>query len=179
MMTRRKPPPRIVTDRSNNNAKRKLVIDVPDLSQRVEFATRVKYDPYSKHKYNPTAYGLAPYAGEDEERTYCDEHANFTKADIGRIPVLMERGIKLCLWSESRRGGTPNLLWTIDDNGWIYELRTTNATQCQYHGYPILQGDAFARQVLARARIELAALGPAALDVGAAAAISVAETFYR
>lgn len=77
-------------------------------------------------------------------------------------------------------GDAPALLWTIDESGWIFELRITNAGQTQYHGYPVLQGDAFARHVLVRAR-EVLAKGefPVDQDQGAQAAIAAAEVFYR
>lgn len=83
------------------------------------------------------------------DRTYCDGHAGFTPVDLSRIPTLLKRGILAGLW---REGGAadepPDMLWTIDDNGWIYELPITNAGTAQYHGYPLLPSDAFAKQVI-------------------------------
>ncbi len=151
-MARRKPPSRIVVQRSRNNAKRRLIAAVPAHASRVALSGRVTYGGYAKHKFHPTAYKLTAYAGQDVERTYCDEHAGFGKDDFVRIPTLLARGMMLGLWSEQNDGEAPGLLWTIDDSGWIYELRITNAGQTQYHGYPVLPGDAFARHVLARAR---------------------------
>lgn len=180
-MARRKPTPRVVTERSQNNPHRRLCVALPPTNLRDELSARVTYGPYSKHKYNPIAYGLTPYAGSDVERTYCDAHSGFRLADFGRIPVLLLRGVMLGLWSDQSKGGAPNLLWTIDDTGWIFELRITNSVQTQYHGYPLLQGDAFARQVLMRAR-EVAFAGdqfPLDRDPGAPAAIAAAEIFYR
>lgn len=180
-MPRKKPASRIVVKRSRNNAKRRLVATVPTIQSRTELSTRVAYGAYSKHKYNPTAYKLTPYAGQDEERTYCDEHANFSKASFGRIPMLLDRGVMLGLWSDQSDGDVPALLWTIDDDGWIFELRITNSGQAQYHGYPVLQADAFARHVLARAREVAFSSGqlPVAQAAGAREAIAAAEIFYR
>lgn len=87
----------------------------------------------------------------------------------------------LGLWSDQSSEDVPNLLWTLDESGWIFELRITNPAQAQYHGYPVLPGDAFARHILSRARevafndIEF----PADKDPGAQAAIAAAEIFYR
>ncbi len=180
-MARKKPTPRIVMERSRNNPHRRLCLVLPDADQRDYLSERVTYGPYSKHKYNPISYGLAPYAGVDVERTYCDAHSGFGQNDFNRIPVLLSRGVMLGLWSDQVRGGVPNLLWTIDDTGWIYELRITNPVQSQYHGYPLLQGDAFARQVLLRAREVAFADGqfPLNRDSGVQAAIAAAEIFYR
>lgn len=180
-MSRRKPPPRVVVERSRNNVNRRLIATLPDMVSREKLSSRVTYGAHSKHKYNPTAYKLTPYAGQDEERTYCDEHAKFGKENIHRIPALLVRGVMLGLWSDQNNRGAPSLLWTPDESGWIFELRITNPGQLQYHGYPILPGDAFARHVLIRARCVAFNEDefPLDRDTGAQAAIAAAETFYR
>lgn len=180
-MPRKKPPPRIVARRSRDNPNRRLSAGVPAIAARTELAERVRYGAYSKHKYNPTAYKLAPYAGRDSERTYCDEHAKFGRNDSDRIPLLLKRGVMLGLWSDCQDEDLPPLLWTIDESGWIFELRVTNAGQSQYHGYPVLPGDAFARHVLIRAREVAFATDefPLDQDPNVQAAIAAAEAFYR
>lgn len=180
-MSRRKPPPRIVVGRSRNNANRRLIATLPDILLREELSARVTYGAYSKHKYNPTAYRLSPYAGQDEERTYCDAHAKFSRENFHRISALLVRGVMLGLWSDQHNKDAPSLLWTLDESGWIFELRITNPEQLQYHGYPVLPGDAFARHVLIRAREVAFKQGefPINQDPGAQAAIVAAETFYR
>ena len=180
-MSRKKPAPRIVVQRSQNNAKRRLTAAVPSAKSRVELLERVTYGPYAKHKLNPTAYKLSPYAGQDEERTYCDAHAGFSKDSFERIPKLIERGVRLGLWSDQNDGDTPSLLWTLDESGWIFELRISNSGQAQYHGYPVLRGDAFARYVLVRARAVAYSEGEIPVDQvrGAQDAIAAAEAYYR
>jgi len=180
-MSRRKPPPRVVVERSRNNANRRLIATLPDLMSRQTLSAQVKYGAYAKHKYNPTAYKLKPYAGQDEERTYCDAHAKFGKENHHRIPALLIRGVMLGLWSAQNNQNAPSLLWTPDESGWIFELRMTNPGQLQYHGYPVLPGDAFARHVLLRAREVAFDTGafPTDRDPGAQTAIAVAEIFYR
>lgn len=139
------------------------------------------YGPYAKHKFHPTAYKLRPYAGQDEERTYCDAHAGFGRDDFGRIRTLLTRGVMLGLWSDQNDGDVPSLLWTLDTTGWIFELRITNSGQAQYHGYPVLPADAFARHVLARAREVAFTEGelPADQVAEARTAIAAAEIFYK
>jgi len=180
-MSRKKPAARVVVQRSRNNVNRRLIAALPTTTSRVELSTRVKYGEYSKHKLNPTAYKLSPYAGQDEDRTYCDAHANFGKENLHRIPSLLVRGVMLGLWSDQNNGGTPSLLWTLDESGWIFELRITNSGQAQYHGYPVLPSDAFARHVLVRARAVAFNESEFSVhkDTGAQAAIAAAETFYR
>lgn len=154
---------------------------MPALAAREDLIGRARYGAYAKHKFNPTAYKLTPYAGSDVERTYCDAHSRFGKDDMARIPALLARGVMLGLWSEQVSDNTPDLLWTIDDTGWIFELRITNSGQSEYHGYPVLTGDAFARHVLNRAR-EVAFSQyhfPINSDQNVRAAIAAAEVFYR
>jgi len=154
---------------------------MPALEAREGLIGRASYGAYSKHKFNPTAYKLIPYAGPDLERTYCDAHSNFGKDDFSRIPALLARGVMLGLWSEQATDCTPDLLWTIDDTGWIFEMRITNSGKSEYHGYPVLTGDAFARHVLIRAREVAFAPDqyPIDRDVNVRTAIAAAETFYR
>lgn len=96
-MSRKKPALRLVTQRSRNNAKRRLVPALPSMDARRALADSAQYGLYSKHKHNPGAYRLAPYAGLDTERTYCDAHASFGKESLHRIRPLLIRGIMLGL----------------------------------------------------------------------------------
>ncbi len=41
-------------------------------------------------------------------------------------------------------------LWTVDDTGWIYEARLTNADQAEYHGYPVRPKEPIAEPVFRR-----------------------------
>lgn len=180
-MSRKKPTPRIVVQRSRNNANRRLIATLPTTASRLGLSERVTYGAYAKHKFNPTAYRLSPYTGQDEERTYCDAHAKFGKENLTRIPSLLVRGVMLGLWSDQKNGDAPSLLWTLDESGWIFELRITNPGQAQYHGYPVLTGDAFARHVLVRARAVAFNKNEFFIDrdPGVQAAIAAAEIFYR
>lgn len=149
-MGRRKPPLRVVTQRSSDNQKRRLCLVPPQHPAGRNLAERATYGCYSKHKYHPRAFGQKPFAGIAEDRTYCDAHADFQPVDMTRVGLLLRRGIMAGLWSENVSHGDPSRLWTIDDNGWIYEIRITIPGRAQYHAYPLLPNDAFTREVLAR-----------------------------
>ena len=62
----------------------------------------------------------------------------------------MARGVEAGLVSAQLRDDDPALIWTVDDNDWVYEARLTTAGQALYHGYPLLPRDAFARKIIAR-----------------------------
>jgi hypothetical protein len=149
-MTRRKPPKRLVTARSSDNEKRRLCEPIPTDAWLEALAQRASFEGYSKHKLQPRAFGLKPFTGEREDATFCDGHAGFAPADMTRVPTLLRRGILAGLVGHNFAQGDPTLMWTIDDNGWIYELRVTIPSRAIYHGYPVLPSEAIARLVVAR-----------------------------
>jgi hypothetical protein len=136
-------PPRRNALPQRDDAQRKRFLY--DISQVPELATRfngIRYGCTGKHKSNPYIFGVAPYHGKDSERSLCDHHAGFGKPDLPRIPALLVRSEAASL--------AGNLTWTIDDTGWIFEMQITNAGQNEWHGYPMLPTDPFARSVWLR-----------------------------
>lgn len=145
----KKPRRRIAELRSSDNVKRQLRTPAPSLEELDALARRASFEGSGKHKFEPRAFKLEPVK-PDADDTFCDAHASFTPADMARIPGLLERGIGAGLIGHRDVKGDPAILWTVDDNGWIYEARITTPTQAIYHGYPLLEGDAFARKVISR-----------------------------
>lgn len=138
----RKPPKRSDTPpRKSDNAKRRLA---PEVSQDTiaELLGSVSYQGSPKHKRNPSIFDLEPFRGDRGDATLCDEHANFQIADMARIPALIKRGL--------RAGLVGSNLWTVGDDGWIFEGRVTNAGQSEYHGYPVRPTEAIAEPVYRR-----------------------------
>jgi hypothetical protein len=149
-MVRRKPDPRLVVARSSNNDKRRLREPLPADAWLLSLADRAVFEGYAKHKLRPRAFGLEPFTGQREDATYCDGHAGFTRADMPRAPILLRRGILSGLVGDNDSQGDPTLIWTVDDNGWIYEGRVTIPGRAVYHAYPVLRSEAVARAVIAR-----------------------------
>lgn len=69
---------------------------------------------------------------------------------MSRMPSLLRRGILAGLVGANSIQEDPTILWTIDDDGWIYESRITVPGRAEYHGYPVLRGEAIARPIIAR-----------------------------
>jgi hypothetical protein len=105
---------------------------------------RVTYGGSSKHKRNPTIFGLEPFNGDRGDATLCDEHASFQLADMTKIPALIHRGL------QAKLIGNNALIWTVADDGWIFEGRLTNPTTSEYHGYPVRPSEAIAESVYRR-----------------------------
>lgn len=85
-MTKNKPPSRRVIARSAESDPRDLRTPPPTLAERAALAEKANFGPYSKHKKNPSAYKLQPYAGEDEDPTYTGE--------VNRTVEYVKRGDK-------------------------------------------------------------------------------------
>jgi hypothetical protein len=88
-----------------------------------------------KHKAASHLFGLPAAGFPPPDATLCDRDASFAPADMNRIPSLLDRA--------RRAGLVGNLIWAIDDNGWVYELQLTNSGRSQYHGYPLRASDPF------------------------------------
>lgn len=135
----RRPSPRAdLRPRTSDNAKRHLDTNLTAEQVRAQFGATT-YCGSPKHKQNPHIFGLEPFRGNRGDRTLCDSHASFQPSDMARIPVLLDRAL--------RSGLVGSHMWTIDDNGWIYELALTNATTSERHGYPLRPSEAIAELV--------------------------------
>ncbi len=145
----RRPKRRLVVERSSENDKRRLREPIPDAAAREALAARARFSGSGKHKLEPRAFGLEP-ASSDEDDTYCDGHAGFRPDDMARTGRLLRRGLLAGLIGRNDKQGDPTLIWTVDDNGWVYEGRITTPSQALYHAYPLLPSDAFAKMVIAR-----------------------------
>ncbi len=175
---RRKPPRRTPLVRLSENEKRDLSAALPSASERSALASRASYGGYAKHKRDPHAWGLVPFHGEAPDRSFCED-IGFTLADQSRIPGLLGRGIAAGLFGDLVRQGEPTMLWTIDDNGWIYELRQTVPSQALYHGYPLHPANALGRKVIARFEQWLFSLSQAQRTPSLRLALQAAQDRYR
>ena len=130
------PPPRrrSVRQRRSDNVKRRLMRDPTEDVIREMLGT-VQYEGSSKHKLHPHLYGLEPFNGDRGDATLCDE-ADFEPSRMSDVPALIRRGIRAGLIGHTRR-----ILWTVADDGWIFEARETNRDTSRFHGYPVLPGE--------------------------------------
>lgn len=105
----------------------------------------MKYAGSSKHKLHPHLYNLPPFNGKRGDATLCDRHAGFRPSDMASIPSMIHRGIESGLIGEEGR-----IIWAVADGGWLFEFRQTNATQSEYHGYPLRRTEAIAELIFRR-----------------------------
>ncbi len=128
--------------RRSDNDKRRLVHD-PSPVELAALADAVIYQGSSKHKLRPSLYGLPPYRGDRGDATLCDRDAGFEPSDMPQIPSMIRRGIEAGLVDQGWR-----IFWAVADDGSMFEFRLTNATQSEYHGYPLRRTEAIAENGL-------------------------------
>lgn len=147
----RRPPKRPdVPKRRSDNDKRRLDSQ-PSAEQIEQLLKTTTYQGSPKHKRHPHLFGLEPFNGIRGDATLCDEHAGFAPADMAQVPALIRRGL--------RAGLIGSALWTVSDNGWIFEARLTNASSGEHHGYPVRSSEAIAEPVYRRFAVWAASEG--------------------
>lgn len=118
--------------------KRRLEENAPQAEVEARFAD-ITYGGSQKHKAHPDLFGLTSSGFPPPDATLCDRDADFAQADMTRIPALFDRARRARLIG--------NLIWTVDDNGWVYELQLTNSGRNEHHGYPLRAGDPFVEKI--------------------------------
>ena len=110
-----------------------------------DLVEKVSYTGNPAHKRNPGDFGLSPPAEPRGDKTLCDSVGIFSKADATR---LLKTGISKGLVSEQVRGGFPQNVWAVDEDGNPLEAQLENRSQGTYHGYPLAVNDPFRDAVL-------------------------------
>jgi hypothetical protein len=134
--------------RSNFNPKRRIrkPEDLPDLH---DLAQRVQYDGHPGHKRKRGNFGVGarPYG----DRTLCDAVGIFKKEEALR---LLQEGVKRGLVSVQERGGFPQNIWAVSDDGHPLEAQQGSPGRGIYHGYPMTSHDTFRDKVIEHWEIE-------------------------
>ena len=130
--------------RRSDNEKRRLDPDPdPDPDRIALLSSTIRYRGSPKHKRYPHLFGLEMFNGKRGDATLCDEHAGFSPQDMETIPEMIERGLRAGLVGK-------RMIWTVANNGQIFEARLTNSNTNEYHGYPVRSFEAIAESVYRR-----------------------------
>ena len=130
--------------RSTFNPKRKIRTAAPD-DDLADLAKRVKYTGSPLHKRNPGDFGLTPPSQPRQDKILCDITGITTVRESLR---LLRRGVSKGLISEQTRGGFPQNIWAVTEDGIPLEAQLENREKGTYHGYPMPASDRFRDQVL-------------------------------
>lgn len=131
-----------IPPRDSDNDNRRLLNEI-DQGVLLNLKNTINYAGHPKRKRNPHVFGLPRYNGKRGDETLCDKHAGFTKAQMAGIPLLLQRGLAAELVGE-------RIIWSIADDGWMFEARLTNRDTNEFHGYPVRPSEAIAELVFER-----------------------------
>lgn len=133
--------------RSHSGSNNRRIREACDPSELAQLVVTVDYGGNSAHKRNPGDFDLNPPAGARSHKTLCDAVAIHSKKEALH---LLREGIKRGLISTQIRGGFPQNVWAVTDDGEPLQASLENQGVGTYHGYPLAQSDPFWRIVLAR-----------------------------
>jgi len=131
--------------RSTFNPKRRIRTAAPD-DDLADLTKRVKYTGSPYHKRNPGDFGLSPPSQPRPHKTLCDDMTDITT--VKESLRLLRRGVSKGLISEQTRGGFPQNVWAVTEDGVPLEAQLTNREKGVYHGYPMPSTDNFRDEVL-------------------------------
>ncbi len=111
--------------------------DLVDAATKDALAGRLRYVGSANHKLHPGNYGFTPPQNPRPSKSPCDE---FRPILLGEAATLFRRGIELGMISPPTAGGAPKYVWSVGDNGEVFEAKSYGDGSAGYHGYR-LDGD--------------------------------------
>jgi hypothetical protein len=128
------------------NPKRSLLpADGMTRAAREALAERVTYGGNGEHKLHAADYGIAPPPTPRPGKTLCDAEGPFPQATA---LALLKAGAAKGMVSRQLRRRLPQLIWSVADDGTVYESQLENSALASYHGYPMPAADPFRERVL-------------------------------
>ena len=130
--------------RKSFNPKR-LLANAPDPVDLSRWMKDVHYGGNPEHKKNPGDFGLTPPALPRPDKTLCDLAGIFKREQALK---LLKEGIRRGLVSAQIRGGFPQNVWAVTEDGIALEAQLENAGNGTYHGYPMPENEPFREIVI-------------------------------
>jgi hypothetical protein len=126
--------------RKGYNPKRKIApIEFWTPEERAWRLQEVRYGGNPEHKLNPRDYGLS-FINPRPAKTLCDADGPFPKAEAER---LLREAISKGMVRHQTRGGWPQNVWAVSEQGEPFEAQLEHAVAGVYHGYPMPRDDDF------------------------------------
>ena len=112
-----------------------------------ELVKIVRYGGNPEHKKHPGRFGLTPPSSPRPGKTLCDAVEIFDRETAQK---LLKEGIIKGLISEQKRGGFPQNVWVVTEEGIPLEAQLENEDQGLYHAYPMAIEDPFREEIFNR-----------------------------
>ncbi|MCC6363539.1 MAG: hypothetical protein IT165_08430 [Bryobacterales bacterium] len=134
--------------RKTYNPKRKLCGRAQAMERRAALqalGVQPNYTGNPEHKRNPGDFGLQPPSAPRLGKTLCDDLQLDSRSEALR---LLREGFHRGLFSVQERGGWPQNVWAVTDDGYPVEAQLDG--NGSYHGYPMPEDDPLREFVLDR-----------------------------
>ena len=116
-----------------------------DIHYGASLAKKVRYTGNPAHKRDPGDFNLTPPAASRKNATLCDDAGVFKHREAIR---LLKDGAKNGLVDSRSDGEFPLLIWSVRQDGVVFEAELENCVRGDYHGYPMPLRDPFRTEVL-------------------------------
>lgn len=123
----------VIRGRQGNRPDRRWVQAGTYTKQELEdLVARVSYTGSSLHKLTPGNYGFVPPTNPRPTKSPCDDRRSVLKEEAS---ALMVAGVRAGMVSAFAGEGVPKYIWAVDDDGEVYEAKTSPGQETAYHGY--------------------------------------------
>jgi len=116
----------------NRPDRRILPADATTPDQRRAMVERLIYVGSGHHKLRPGDYGFMPPQNPRPSKSVCDK---LRPVLLAEAQALFARGIELGMISRPADNGAPKYVWTVDESGEAYEIKSKPEQEVTYHGY--------------------------------------------
>ena len=103
-------------------------------AEKMRLLGTVRYIGSGLHKLRPGDYGLSPPSNPRPSKSPCDE---LRPVLLAEAKLLLQRGIEKGMVSAYQPGSLPKYIWSVDEQGEVYEAKTRPERESDYHGYRI------------------------------------------
>lgn len=133
--------------RSSQNPKRRVVAQaaLPPPQQLQALADQIRYVGSGHHKRRPGDYGLER-TNPVPTKSLCDA---VSVVPLANAQHWLRRGVLCGMISALGLDGLPKYIWSVAEDGRVFEAKTHPNTPGQYHGYPLEHEDDMRSYVLA------------------------------
>lgn len=124
--------------RPGNNPKRRIAsIERLSEAERSSLARNIRYVGSGHHKRSPADYGL-DRTSPRPHKSLCDGSKTVSLREAN---ALIKKGILSGMFSDFFINGHPKFIWSVGDDGEVYEAKTDIVALGAYHGYPLEEED--------------------------------------
>lgn len=136
--------------REGNRPDRRFVPDVAlNRIERETLAARITYTGSAHHKRRPGDYGFQPPVNPRPNKDVCDAKGK-RQVLLTEAQSFFAAGLRKGMVSAPGTNGLPKYVWSVDENGDVFEAKARPERETEYHGYRLgADEDTMRRYILA------------------------------